>query len=326
MKGKNIAFTIVGIALFVLGLMYLKFNLPIISVSAEALPHLSIGSMPITNSLLTSWTVTIVLIVIAYLATRNMKMVPSGGQNALEMLIEGLYGVVDGLADKKWVASFFVVPATIFFYVFASNMFGLIPGLAGIGFCEEHHATEAGAEAAEHISAIIGCQPNEVLVPIFRSPSADLNNTLMLALVTQIVAQFFGLSALGFGGYMGKFFVFDGIKKAFGPDDEGNKRDGKGVLGQLAFGVIEMLVGLLEFLSEFTKVIAYTFRLFGNIFAGEVMIIVLTFLIPVFLSPIFMGLEVFVGMVQAFVFFILSVAFYQLAITPHGDHAEEGAH
>jgi F-type H+-transporting ATPase subunit a len=148
----------------------------------------------------------------------------------------------------------------------------------------------------------------------------------MLALITQVVAQFFGFSALGFGGYMGKFFVFDGIKKAFKPDEEGNKRNTKGMLGQLAFGMIEMLVGLLEFLSEFTKIIAYTFRLFGNIFAGEVMLIVLTFLIPVFLSPVFMGLEVFVGMVQAFVFFILSVAFYQLAITPHGGHEEEGAH
>ena len=156
MKGKNIAFTVIGIAVFVLGLMYLKFNLPVISVSAEALPHLSIGSMPITNSLLTSWVVTIILIVLTYLGTRNMKMVPSGGQNVLELLVEGLYGVVDGLADKKWVAKFFVVPATIFFYVFASNMFGLIPGLAGIGFCEEHHAADAAEEAGEHTSAIIG--------------------------------------------------------------------------------------------------------------------------------------------------------------------------
>jgi len=142
----------------------------------------------------------------------------------------------------------------------------------------------------------------------------------MLAIFTQIAAQVFGFMALG-GGYLGKFFVFGGITAAFKPDEHGNKRGFGGMLGQLAMGVIDLFVGLLEFLSEFVKVIAFTFRLFGNIFAGEVMLIVLTFLVPLILTLPFLGLEVFVGAVQAFVFFILSVAFYSVAVTSH-DHEE----
>ncbi len=322
MKGKGLLYTAIAIVVMVLSIMYLKFELPIISVSAEALPHMSLFGMPITNALLTSWVVTIILIVGAYLTTRSMKMVPSGMQNVLELFIEYLFGVVEGMAPQQWAKKFFLIPATIFFYVLISNWFGLLPGLAGVGFCEEPHHAETSAEMAH--PSIVGCAEGEVIVPLFRSPSSDLNNTLMLALVTQIAAQVFGFWALGFGGYMGKFFIFEGIAKAFKPDEHGNKPSGKSIAGQLAMGVIEMLVGLLEFLSEFTKVIAYTFRLFGNIFAGEVMIIVLTFLIPTFISLPSLGLEVFVGLVQAFVFFILSVAFYTLAVTPH--HQEDGAH
>jgi F-type H+-transporting ATPase subunit a len=128
--------------------------------------------------------------------------------------------------------------------------------------------------------------------------------------------------ALGFGGYLGKFLVFDGIRSAFGPDAHGNKRSTGGMLGQLALGLIDLFVGLLEGLSEFIKVIAFTFRLFGNIFAGEVMLIVLTFLVPLVLTIPFLGFEVFVGLIQAFIFFILSVAFYSVAVTSHSH--EEG--
>jgi len=161
-----------------------------------------------------------------------------------------------------------------------------------------------------------------VVVPFLRSPSADLNNTLMLALFTQVAAQFFGFSALGLG-YLGKFFVFGGLASAFEPDDHGNKRSFGSMLGQLAMGFIDMFVGLLEFLSEFVKVIAFTFRLFGNIFAGEVMLLVLAFLVPLVLTLPFLGLEVFVGLVQAFVFYILSIAFYTVAVT---SHSHEEAH
>jgi F-type H+-transporting ATPase subunit a len=245
-------------------------------------------------------------------------MIPSGLQNVLEMIVEGLYNLTEGVSGPKWVARFFIIPTTIFIYVLVSNWFGLLPGLAGIGLCQEHHAEAAHAEEA--VASSTTCPQGQVIVPFFRSPSADLNNTLMLALVTQVMAQVFGFSALG-GGYLKKFFVFGGVAAAFKPDEHGNKRSFGSMMMQLAMGVIDIFVGLLEFLSEFVKIIAFTFRLFGNIFAGEVMLIVLTFLIPVMLTLPFLGLEVFVGAVQAFVFFILSIAFYTVAVTSH-DHEE----
>jgi F-type H+-transporting ATPase subunit a len=305
--------------------LLLKFNLPIVSVSAEALPGWGI----ITNSFLTSLVVTVIIILTAFLATRNMQLVPSGLQNFVEIIVETLYNLTESVAGPKWAPRFFVIPTTIFIYVLVSNWFGLIPGLAGFGFCHapghaegEQAAVEEEAHTEEPHGWVIGCSPGEEIIPLFRSPSADLNYTLMLALITQVAAQFFGFSALGASGYLGKFFVVDKLKAAFGPDEHGHERSRGGMMAQLAFGLIDFFVGLLEGLSEFVKVIAFTFRLFGNIFAGEVMLIVLTFLVPLVLTIPFLGFEVFVGLVQAFIFFILSVAFYTVAVTAHGGHEE----
>ncbi|HEY84344.1 MAG TPA: F0F1 ATP synthase subunit A [Chloroflexi bacterium] len=327
MKNKALIYAAGALVLLVLGVMFLRFELPVVSVSAETL--WTVGGFKITNAYFTSVVVTLLIIIVAFVGTRDLKIKnPSGLQNVLEMIVEGLYNLTEGVSGPKWVARFFIVPTTIFIYVLMSNWFGLLPGLAGIGLCQEHHveaahAEEAHAEEASHGETAVSsttCPQGQVIVPFFRSPSADLNNTLMLALVTQVMAQVFGFSALG-GGYLKKFFVFGGVAAAFKPDEHGNKRSVGGMMMQLAMGVIDIFVGLLEFLSEFVKIVAFTFRLFGNIFAGEVMLIVLTFLVPVMLTLPFLGLEVFVGAVQAFVFFILSIAFYTVAVTSH-DHDE----
>ena len=145
----------------------------------------------------------------------------------------------------------------------------------------------------------------------------------MLGLFSQILAQIFGFAALGFGGYMAKFFVFGGIPAAFQPDVEGNKPSFGQSMGKLAMTLIDAAVGLLELLSEFVKVIAYTFRLFGNIFAGEVMLIVLTFLVPIGLTVPFYAFELFRCLNSGLCFYVLSVAFYTVAVTPahHGEEA-----
>lgn len=328
-KGRTPLIIVGAIVLIIIGSLFLKFELPVVSVSAEHIPGWHIGPLQISNSLLTSWIVTIFIIVVAFLGTRNMKLVPSRLQNIIEIIVEGLYNLVEGVAGPKWVARFFVIPTTIFIYVLVSNWIGLIPGLAGIGVCHAPHSAGEEAPVEEvHETEAAGfrlgstCGEGEEIIPFFRSPSADLNNTLMLALLTQVVAQFFGFTALGFGGYLGKFLAFDGIRAAFQPDAHGNKRSAGGMIGQFLMGLIDAFVGLLEGLSEFIKVIAFTFRLFGNIFAGEVMLIVLTFLVPLVLTIPFLGFEVFVGLVQAFIFFILSVAFYTVAVTSHA-HEEE---
>ncbi|MCB0155036.1 MAG: F0F1 ATP synthase subunit A [Anaerolineae bacterium] len=291
--------------------MWLPVEKPPTSIRAEVLFHL--GPLDITNSILTAWVVTVLLAIFFFLGTRNMALRPGKLQNFIEFMIEGIYNLTASVSGPEWVRKFFVVPATIFIFVLATNWFGLFIGLPliGLGVCEAHHAEEVAHETIEEAPPVEtgakgagNCAPGEVIVPFFRAPAADLNFTLALALITQIVAQYFGFAALG-GGYLSKFIVLDGF------------RSGGGIAG-IALGAINFLVGLIELMSEFIKVIAFTFRLFGNIFAGEVMLLVIVFLVPLIAVTPLIGFEIFVNFIQAFVFYILSVAFYTVAIQPHG--------
>jgi F-type H+-transporting ATPase subunit a len=317
----------------VAGAILLRFVLPPVVVRAEALPGVVIGGVSFTNAFLTALVVDVVLVVLAILGTRKMKLVPSGLQNLLEWIIEALYNLTESVATAKWAPRFFAVVATIFFYVLFSNWFGLIPGLAAVGVCEEHHVEEVEHAALPGLAAPLldhpeeaprpplGCQAGEVIVPIFRSPSTDLNNNFALALVSVGMTQVFGVMALGIG-YFSKFFNVKGMIRAFGPDAQGQRRGCAGMLGAFMFGAIDFFVGILELISEFAKIISFSFRLFGNIFAGEVMLLVLASLLPLILTIPFLGLEVFVGLIQAFIFFILTLAFFSIATVSHGNGEE----
>ncbi len=140
----------------------------------------------------------------------------------------------------------------------------------------------------------------EIIVPFLRSSSADLNVTLAIASVTMIAVQIFGVSALGLLKYARKFFNFK--------------------------NPIEFFVGILELMSEFAKIISFSFRLFGNIFAGEVLLTVVLFLVPYFVPLPFLFLEIFVGLVQALVFSMLALVFLKMATEEHGGEAHEAAH
>ena len=339
-RNKMIIAVVIVLALLVLGSLFLRFQLPPVPIAAEPLPGLTVVGVPITNSLLTMLVVDVILVVLAVLATRRMQLIPSGLQNLVEWVVEKLYGLTESMAGKKWAPRFFVIVATIFFYVLVSNWFGLLPGLAAFGFCEAHLEPSHGGEtvevhtripsasepgvarlaaplpAAETPNPPLGCRPGEVLVPIFRSPSTDLNNNLALALISVVMSQVFGVMALG-PGYFGKFFNIKGMLQAFRPAPTGERRGCGGALAVFAFGAIQFFVGILEAISEFAKIISFSFRLFGNIFAGEVMLLVLASLVPLVLTLPFLGLEVFVGLIQAFVFFILTLAFFTLATASH---------
>jgi F-type H+-transporting ATPase subunit a len=219
--------------------------------------------------------------------------------------------------------------------VLVSNWFGLIPGLAAVGFCEEHHAS---GESVEHIAvpglaaplldlqqeephAFLQCGPEEAIVPLFRSPSTDLNNNLALALISVFMTQVFGIVALG-PGYFSKYINVKGIIRAFRPTEQGERRGCAGMLSGLMFGLIDLFVGLLETISEIAKILSFSFRLFGNIFAGEVMLLVLASLVPLALTIPFLGLEVFVGLIQAFIFYILTLAFFTVATVSHDQPGE----
>lgn len=238
---------------------------------------ITIGSFAITNSLLVSWLAMAILIVFAYFATRKMKTVPSGIQNFAEIIIEALYNLVESVTgNDKQTKKFIPVVATIFLFVLLANWLGLIPGVGSIGIWEEGHNGE------------------KILVPLFRSTSADLNFTLALAIISVGAAQIFGIAALGLFKYGGKFI---NLKNP-----------------------ILFFVGILELIGETAKMVSFSFRLFGNVFAGEVLLLVISFLVPYLVPLPFYFLEVIVGVIQAFIFAMLTLVFLKMAVTPHGEH------
>ena len=242
-----------------------------ISIAAEKL--FSVGSFQITNSFLTTWLVMACLVVFSVLASRKLQSVPSGLQNFAEWVMESLFNLFDGVTtDRKLTKKFFPICATIFLFVIIANWTEILPGLGSIGIYEEvHHGGEA----------------KTILVPFLRSPSADLNFTLAIALISVFSIQFFGIAIVGFFKYFKKFINFR--------------------------GPINFFVGILELISEVSKLISFSLRLFGNIFAGEVLLMVMAFLVP-FLAPIpFYLLEIFVGLVQALIFSLLTLVFLTVA-------------
>lgn len=325
MSTKNRILIVVGIALVVGTVLYVtgigKVGKPHVSVSAEAIIEHPLGlPFTITNSLLTTWVVMIGMIALAAVATRKLRagnaqalIEPRGSQNFMELIVEQLYNVMEGVSTK-YVGRFFVLVATIFFLVLPSNWSGLIPGVGSIGICHtpgaEHSAlaapqvasasptwSAAPAYAAEGSSDTCAAS-GQLLHPFFRAPTADLNLTLALALISFLVTEFWGFRTLGIG-YLGKFFNFKN-------------------------GPIQFIVGLIELISEFARIISFTFRLFGNIFAGEVVLLVMAFLFPVILPLPFYGLELFVGFIQAFVFAMLTMAFIDMASESHDSHGDHG--
>ncbi|MCL5951505.1 MAG: F0F1 ATP synthase subunit A [Chloroflexi bacterium] len=296
--------SLIALALIVVVRILFPFPVSPITVAAEPLPGLVIPgiNLPITNSLLTTWIAMVLLIGFALWAGRNLKPIPTGKQNAAEMLVEGLYGLVESIAGPKWAPSFFPTVTTIFLFVLVSNWIDLLtPILAAVGF------TEHGE-----------------IIPILRSPSTDLNFTLGLALISVVLTQYYGIRSNGLLTYLGRFINLKGIVRFFRVltgKEKGN------AFGALFMGLIDFYMGLVEIVSEVAKIISFSFRLFGNIFAGEVLLLVIPFLLS-FLVPLpFLGLETFVGLIQAFIFAVLTLAFMSMATVVHGgsEHAERAA-
>jgi F-type H+-transporting ATPase subunit a len=328
---------IVIVVLVVFSLIFPKVALPDISIPAEVVFELF--GFPITNSLLASWLTMLVLILGSWAITRKRKMIPGRWQGFLELIVEGMYNMVENAAGSTWARRFFPIVMTIFLFVIVSNWLGLTPLFGAWGVL--HHAEEGHGEGYEvewvneaHTFGILvpgqesseagddahGQEAHEsgseryILAPMFRAATTDMNVTLALAIVSVFMTQVFGVQALGLG-YFGKFIAIGGIVKAF-------TKKGLGCVGRLAalgMGIIDLFIGIVETISEIGKVVSFSFRLFGNIFAGEVLLAVMAFLIPYLVSLPFYGLEIFVGLVQALVFMMLSVAFFVVAISHHGE-------
>jgi F-type H+-transporting ATPase subunit a len=268
--------------------------------------HVAGVEWPVSNSMLLSWLVTAVLILIPYVATHRMTLIPTGMQNLMEAVIEAVNGLVDDMAGARG-KRFFPFVATIFLYVVLSNWLGLIPGVGPIGLKETH---------------VVGGHEEQIIIPFLRSPSADLNNTVALAVVSVLMTQVFAIMALGVVNYGAKWF---NVRKwgTLGLALIG-RRPRKGLAGLFLWGLIDVFVGIVELFSELMKLVTFSFRLFGNIFAGEVILIVMAYLFAQFLPLPFYALELFVGFIQAFVFAMLTLAFMSMATVSHSaeGHAE----
>jgi F-type H+-transporting ATPase subunit a len=250
---------------------------------------------PITNSIIGAWLTMIVLVGFSYAVTRRMKMVQGRLQGAFEFLLGWLYNLCQRVAGEENGRRFFPVVATIFLFVAFNAWLSLIPGFGSI--------TVTTAEG-EHVH-------------LLRGANTDINMPLALALVSFIFVEYFGLKSLGIR-YLGKFLNMGQFLRSIGQIVRGRIRAG---LNGLFTGVIHVFVGFLEALSELVRIISFTFRLFGNMTAGEILLLIAAFLVPwVFAIP-FYGLELLVGFVQALIFSGLTLVFLTLAVAHHGEEA-----
>jgi len=299
--------------------------MPHVQLPAEKLTHEPIiGNIYLTNTIVAVIIADVLLVLIAWSIHRQAKhgkTVFTGIGGIFAIILEFIYGLTESTAGK-WTKKIFPWFATIMLLVLVVNWMELIPGVDSIGILEksehgfpivkpEEDSSGAHAEVGEH--QVEGY----ALVPFVRVTSTDLNFTLSLALISVVMIQVIGFQALGIG-YLTKYFNASAAKnlgKAF-------RKPGLGGPFDLMMPLIEIFVGLLEIVAEFSKVISFTFRLFGNIFAGAVLLFVIGSIFPVFFQTIFLVLELGVGAIQAFVFGILTMVFMSMATHGHGDHSE----
>lgn len=288
---------LVCIALLLVGRLFFGTSVPAPELRPETL--WSPGGFEITNTMLAAWFTIIVLAGISYAATRRMKIVPTGLQNIVEAGVETLANFVDSVAGEKNGRKFFPVLATIFIFVVANAWLSLIPGFMSIGYWHTH-----GEE--------------QVLWPFLRGANTDVNVPLALALVSAIFVEYWGIRFQGFFRYASKFVNIRGLLGGMGQIVRGKVKSG---LGAVFSGAIDVFVGFIEFVSEVVRIVSFTFRLFGNMTAGEILIASMIFLIPWLAAIPFYGLELFVGFVQALIFCGLSLVFVVIAVTPHEEHS-----
>jgi F-type H+-transporting ATPase subunit a len=263
----------------------------------EAVEITSVFGLPVTNSMVIIWAVAIGLIAFAQFATRNMKLVPSGAQNFVEWLVESLYQFLESVIGSHLIKKTFWFFATIFIFILFANWFSLIPGVGTLGW---GHHTAAGFKVTE---------------PWLRGANADLNMTLSMAMIFFVCWTVWAIQANGVAGL---------FLELFGP-----KGDTTGLL-KLLMVVVFIAVGCLEVVSILFRPVSLSFRLYGNIFAGENMLETMATLVPGWIGSVllpipFYFMELLVGIVQALVFMLLTAVFTML-ITEHEQEPGKAPH
>ncbi len=277
--------------------MFVSLTLALEESGGHGLPQsaVEIGNVmgvPITNSMVVTWIVAAALIAFAQVATRKMTDVPGGAQNLFEWVVESVYGLLESIIGPHLVKKTFWFFGTVFIFILAANWFGLIPGVGTIGW---GHQTEHGFVIDQ---------------PLFRGANADLNLTLAMSLVFFGCWIVWALQEVGAGGV---------VKELFGA-----KGETSGFMKPL-IGAVFVAAGLLEVVSILFRPVSLSFRLYGNVFAGENMLETMGRMVPGlgWLLPIpFYFMELLVGLVQAMVFMLLTAVF-TLLICHHEEHQPE---
>lgn len=257
---------------------------------AEVIFH--ILGYPITNSIFASWITILLLVGFSFAVTRHLKIIPGRLQALLEFILGALLSFCQSVAGEENGRRVFPVVATIFLFVAFNAWLGLLPGFGSILI----HTPEGEAH-------------------LLRPANTDINTPLAIAIASFIFVEYFGLKMLGLG-YLKKFFnvgqFLGGLKNLV------TGKIGTGVSG-IFLGIINIFVGLVEIISEFARIISFTLRLFGNMTAGEILLLMVTFLLPFLAALPFYGLELLVGFVQALIFSGLTLIFITVATTSHGE-------
>lgn len=258
------------------------------TLAPEALFH--IGNVNITNTMINAWIAIIIFLILGILIKRKVSLRPGKLQNWCEYFLDIMLGYFDQVTgDRKKTIKFLPIVGSVFFFILLSNWLGLLPGTGSITYGH---------------------------TMLLRPANTDLNLTLVMALVAVFSSHVFAFFSIGFFTQIGKFIQIKNIIKSIP----------KGPIA-IFTALIEFMVGIIEIASEVAKVLSLSLRLFGNIFAGEVLISVISALVAAFIPTPFMLLELLVGLIQASVFGMLTIVYLSIASSaPHGDDHHEESH
>jgi F-type H+-transporting ATPase subunit a len=249
---------------------------------------LSGDNWAITNTMLASSITLALLIGFFYTATRRLKVVPGRLQALAETIVEMLLSFVEAAVGKERARAIFPMVATIFMVVLLNAWLGILPLYAAIGFIADGKWLLYPFSWEGHMTGTL-----------LRNANTDLNQPLAIALASGIAVEYWGMRHIGTLRYLGQFFNFRNLLKG------------------RPMGILDIFIGMLEILSHFIRILSFTFRLFGNMTAGEVLLLIAAFLVPFMLAVPFYGLELLIGFVQALIFAGLTLAFATIAMTPH---------
>ncbi len=262
---------------------------------AEPVTH--IGTFALTNALSTSLAAVVIIAIIALTLRARLREIPNGLQNFFEAILEGALTLCDQVTSNRKISEkIFPLAFSVFLFVLINNWLGLLP-LGGFGIVEK---TDTGLS----------------FIPFLRSGSADINTTMALAMMAVLGANLFGIFSIGIWKTFNKYVNLKALGQVF------IKIRKEPIV--LIVAPVTFFVGLLELVGEFAKIASLSFRLFGNIFAGEVLLMAMAKILPYMLPIPFLFLEIFVGIIQALIFSILVLVYFTIAGQDHAEGADEG--